>query len=108
MVQNRRLYSLISCLELEYLVEKFTLKCPFRCYSKIQVLSGPENVPSFLVKINKPKSQRLLFGHDHESERNLDDDTTNCFNKSKGQHLLLGNCSKSEHTLDDYTTKCLR
>lgn len=80
-VEDARLYSLTSRLELVYLVETLFLYCPFlrSRIGRIQLLSGPDNVPSLLVKINNPKrSERLLSGRAHNIPSKLDGDTTEC------------------------------
>lgn len=93
MVDDARLYSLTSRLELVYLVETFFIKFPYlrRHIGKIQLLLGPDNAPSFLARINKPKKdERLLSGHAHTKQHKLDGDTTECLRWVAGTRLDKG------------------
>lgn len=89
-VDDAKLYSLTSRLELVYLVETFFLRCPFvRSFmGNVQLLSGPGNAPSLKVRMNDhKKNQRLLSGRDHNTRSKLDNDSTECLRLHRLQHL---------------------
>lgn len=104
-VEDARLYSLTSRLELVYLVETFFIYFLRRYVGKIQLLSGPDSAPSLLVKINEPKKgQRLLSGYSHTNPHKLDGDTTECLRVHRLQYLedqKKQRCDESAARLDE-------
>ncbi|XP_042215207.1 uncharacterized protein LOC121861485 isoform X2 [Homarus americanus] len=80
-VDDAKLYSLTSRLELVYLTESLFLSCPgLRSYvDKIHLLSGCKYRPILFAQINKPKKEeRLISGKNKEFLSKLDDDTADC------------------------------
>ncbi|XP_045101153.1 transient receptor potential channel pyrexia-like isoform X1 [Portunus trituberculatus] len=88
-VNDTKLYSLISLLELVNVIETFLSYRIVRArLGNLQLLSGTNNTPSFLAKINHPKKhERLLSGLDHKTPNKLNDESAECLRVHRLHHL---------------------
>lgn len=89
-VDDAVLYSLISRLELIYLIESLFLHCPgLRSYvSKVHLLTGSHNSPVLHAKINKiNKNERLATGKNYDKYSKLDNRTAINLRTHRLQHL---------------------
>lgn len=89
-VDDAVLYSLISRLELIYLIESLFLHCPgLRSYvSKVHLLTGSHNSPVLHAKINKMnKNERLATGKNYDKYSKLDNRTAINLRTHRLQHL---------------------
>ncbi|KAK8405198.1 hypothetical protein O3P69_001632 [Scylla paramamosain] len=88
-VNDTKLHSLISRLELISTIETFLNHPYIHPYlGKLKLLSGPNNTPSFLAKINLPKKhKRLLSGLRHQTPNKLNDETAECLRVHRLQCL---------------------